>query len=82
MKVSIQGVPAYGLTHSDADITVIGGKLFTKVATVARLKRDFMKPDKVPCIYDQQPFTLDGRMQGCPFDAQSPKVATKRGFGD
>ena len=62
VKVSIQRVPAYGLIDSGVDITIIGGKLLRKVATVARLKKDFMKPDRVPRTYDQQPFTLDGRM--------------------
>ena len=61
--VQVQGVPAYGLIDSGADITIIGGTLFKKVATVARLKkRDFMKADKVPRTYDQRPFQLDGRM--------------------
>ena len=41
----------------------MGGVLFKKVATIARLrKRDFMQPDKVPRTYDQRPFQLDGRM--------------------
>ena len=63
VKVQIQGVPAYGLIDSGADITIIGGSLFKKVAAVARLrKRDFMKADRVPRTYDQQPFRLDGRM--------------------
>ena len=63
VKVQVQGVPAYGLIDSGADITIIGGSLFKKVATVARLrKRDFMKADKVPRTYDQRPFQLDGRM--------------------
>ena len=63
VKVHVQGVPAYGLIDSGADITIIGGALFKKVATVARLKRrNLLKPDKVPRTYDQQPFTLDGRM--------------------
>ena len=63
VKVSVQGVPAYGLIDSGADITIIGGTLFKKVATTARLKKKhFMKADKVPRTYDQQPFRLDGRM--------------------
>ena len=49
VKVRVQGVPAYGLIDSGADITILGGSLFKKVATVARLKkRNFMKADKVP----------------------------------
>ena len=63
VRVQVQGVPAYGLIDSGADITIIGGTLFKKVAAVARLKkRDFMKADKVPRTYDQRPFHLDGRM--------------------
>lgn len=63
VKLCIQGVPVYGIIDSGADITIIGGKLFKKVALAARLKkRDFMKPDKTPRTYDQKPFTLDGRM--------------------
>lgn len=62
-KVQVQGVPAFGIIDSGADITIIGGTLFRKVATVARLrKRDFKKADKTPRAYDQQPFSLDGRM--------------------
>ena len=54
---------AYGLIDSGADITIIGGSLFKKVATVARLKKkNFKKADRVPRTYDQQPFRLDGRM--------------------
>ena len=61
VKVQVQGVPAYGLIDTGADITIIGGKLFEKVATVARLrKRYFKKPDKIPRTYDQKTFTLDG----------------------
>ena len=62
-RVLIQGVPAYGLIDSGADITIICGDLFRRVATVARLrKRDFKKADKTPLTYGQKPFTLDGRM--------------------
>ena len=63
VKVQLQGVPVYGIIDSGADISIIGGDLFRKVASVARLKkRDFKKADKVPRTYDQKPFTLDGRM--------------------
>ena len=62
-KVQIEGVPMYGIVDSGADITIIGGTLFKKVAAVARLrKRDLQKPDKVPRTYDQKPFQLDGKM--------------------
>ena len=63
VKVQLQGVPVYGLIDSGADISIIGGSLFKKVATTARLKkRNFRKPDKVPRTYDQKPFQLDGCM--------------------
>ena len=61
--VQIQGVPVCGIIDSGADITIIGGSLFKRVATVARLRqRDFKAADKTPRTYDQRPFTLDGRM--------------------
>ncbi len=62
--VSIQGVPAYGIIDSGADITIIGGSLFKKVATTASLKkRDCKKSDKTPRTYVHEPFTLDGMME-------------------
>ena len=62
-KVDVQGVPARGVIDSGADITIIGGDLFKRVAAVANLKKKyFKKPDKVPRTYDQRPFTLDGLM--------------------
>ncbi len=62
-RVQVQGVPAFGIIDTGADITIIGGALFKKVATIAKLKkRDLQKADKIPHNYDQQPFTLDGRM--------------------
>ena len=46
-----------------ADITILGGNLFKKVATTAKLKkRDFRPADKTPRNYDQRPFQLDGRL--------------------
>ena len=42
----------------------MGGVLFQKVASVARLKkRNFKLPDITPHGYDQRPFKLDGRME-------------------
>ena len=62
-KVCVQGIPMFGLIDSAADITIMGGVLFKKVAAAARLKRKHFKPaDKVPHSYDHQPFKLDGRM--------------------
>ena len=63
VKVQVQGVPAYGLIDTGADITIIGGKLFKRVAIIARLKkRNFKKADRTPKTYDQRTFKLDGRM--------------------
>lgn len=62
-SVQIQGVPAVGVLDSGSDITIMGAKLFAKVALAARLrKRDFKKPDRIPRTYDQRTFTLDGRL--------------------
>ena len=48
-RVLLEGVPAFGIVDSGADITIIGGTLFKRVAAVARLKkRDFRPSDKVP----------------------------------
>ena len=76
VKLEVQGVPAYGIVDSGADITIIGGTLFQKVASVARLKkRDLKKPDKPPRNYDQRPFSLDGRMDlDLTFDGQTMKT--------
>ena len=61
--VEVQGVPTEGVIDSGADITIMGGDLFKRVASVARLKKKNFKPaDKVPRSYDQRPFSLDGRI--------------------
>lgn len=63
-RVLVQGVPAVGVIDSGSDITIMGGKLFQTVATVARLrKRDFQKPDRTPRTYDQKPFHIDGKIE-------------------
>ena len=62
VKVQLQGVPAYGFIDAGADITIIGSKLFKKVATITRLKkRHFKKADKIPKTYYQKTFKLDER---------------------
>ena len=62
-QVEIQGVPAQGVVDSGADITIMGGDLFRRVAAVAKLKkRDLKRADKVLRAYDQPSFTLDGRV--------------------
>ena len=61
--VLLQGVQARGVIDSGADITIVGGDLFRKVAAVARLKRSQLKRvDKVPHTYDRETFRLDGRV--------------------
>ena len=62
-NVLVAGVPAAGMIDTGADITIINGALFATVAAAAHLrKKDFQKADKVPRAYNQQRFTLDGRM--------------------
>ena len=57
VRIQIQGVPAFGILDSGANITIMGGTLFQKVAPVARLKqRDQKRPDKTHWNYDQTPF--------------------------
>lgn len=64
--VEIEGVPARGIVDTGSDITIIGGELFKHVATMARLQKQQLKPpDKSPLTYNQQPFSLDGRMDLC-----------------
>ena len=47
VKVEMQGVPMHGIVDSGADITIIGGRMFKKVATVAKLKiSDFRQTAK------------------------------------
>ena len=63
VNIQVQGVPTSGVIDTGADITIMGGDLFKKVATAARLrKKDFMKPDRVPRTYDRRQFELHGRM--------------------
>ena len=45
-RVQTQGVSMFRIVDRGADITIMGGNMFNKVASVARLKkRDFKKPD-------------------------------------
>ena len=63
-NVQMEGVPAKGVIDSGADITIMGGDLFRRVAAAARLRKSqFMKADKVPRTYDRRSFTLDGKME-------------------
>ena len=62
-RVAIQNAPCLGIIDTGSDITIIGGYLFKKLATVSRLqKKDFKQPDKTPLAYNQQPFKLHGQM--------------------
>ena len=48
-RVNVFSVPVNGVVDTAADITIMGGKLFSTVAAAAQLKKkDFRKPDKVP----------------------------------
>lgn len=51
-EVEIHGVKIPGLIDTGADITIINGDTFRKVASVARLKKKhFKKADKTPYIW-------------------------------
>ena len=75
-KTPDPGVPVFVIIDSGADITIMGGELFKKVAATAKLKKkDFKAPDKVPRMYDQQSFTLDGCMDlDATFDDKTMKT--------
>ena len=63
VTVEVQGVPVDGVIDTGADITIMGGEVFKKVAAVAKLhKSQLKKTDKTPHSYDQTPSTLNGRM--------------------
>ena len=63
VDVLIEGVIARGVVNSGAEITIINGKLFGRIAAVARLKKSRLKlADRVPRTYDRKTFTLDGRL--------------------
>ena len=63
VNIQVQGVPTTGVIDTGADITIMGGNLFKKVAAAARLrKKDFKKPDRVSRTYDKRQFKLHGRM--------------------
>ena len=60
-QVMVQGVPAKDVIDTGAEITIVGGELFQKVASTNHLmKRDFKPPDKTPRTYNQQVFSQDG----------------------
>lgn len=63
-NVNVQGVVMTGVVDSGADITIMGGEMFKRVAVIAKLrKRDFKPSDNTPRNYDRRPFRLDGRLE-------------------
>ena len=63
IRLEIQGVPARGIIDTAADITIMGGKLFKEVASVARLrKRDFRPAEKIPHTYNSTTDNLSASM--------------------
>ena len=53
-----------GVIDTAADVTIVGGEMFKKVAAVAKLrKKDFKPADKTPYNYDKKPFRLDGKLE-------------------
>ena len=64
VNVEIQGVSTSGIIDTGADITIMGGELFKKVACTAKLrKKNFHKPDRTPHTYDRKPFQLHGKIE-------------------
>jgi len=52
-----------GIIDSGADISIMNGDIFKKVAAVAHIRnKEFKPPDKTPVGYDNRPFKLDGRL--------------------
>ena len=64
VRVTVGGVPMLGVIDTAADISIMGGEMFKKVAAVAKLrKRDFKTTDKTPYNFDGKPFRLDGKLE-------------------
>ena len=74
--MEVQGVSAKGVTDSGADITIMGVELFKQVASVACLKSSaFRKPNRIPYTYNNQPFSLDGKLElGISFDNRTMRT--------
>ena len=63
LTVDLQGLPVSGVIDSGADITIMNGNVFKKVAAIARLsKRAFKPTDKLPYGYYNTPFKLDNHI--------------------
>ena len=57
VAVDLHGLPVQGVIDSGADITIMNGDVFKKVAAIARLrKKAFKSADKIPYGYDNKPF--------------------------
>ena len=64
VRVVVAGVPVDGVVDTGADITIVGGEAFKRIAAVARLRRRDVRPaDKTPHTYDQKTFRIDGRVE-------------------
>ena len=62
-RVVVGGVPVEGIVDTGADITIMSGDIFKRVAAVGKLcKCDFKAADKTPRNYDRKPFRVDGRL--------------------
>ena len=63
ITVDLQGLPVMGLIDSGADITIMNGDVFKKVAAIAWVKKKaFKATNKTPYGYDNKPFTLNGQI--------------------
>ena len=52
-----------GVIDTAADVSIMGGEMFKKVAVAANLHKDFKPADKTPYTYDKKPFRLDGKLK-------------------
>ena len=51
VNIQIQGVPTSVLINTGADITIMCGELFKKIAKAGKLKKkDFKQPHHTPCM--------------------------------
>ena len=57
--VNLHGLPVQGVIDSGANITIMNGDTFKKVAAIAQLrKKAFKSADKIPYGYDNKPFMV------------------------
>ncbi|XP_064398966.1 uncharacterized protein LOC135345475 [Halichondria panicea] len=62
--VEVQGIPAYGVVDTGADISIMGAELFKTVAAATRMKKRSLKSvDKAAFTYDHKPIKLDGKLE-------------------